>query len=139
MTPKEIVAKWIETEWFSHDPAIREVEASIVAGLVADIEAAVESEREACAQIVEKHVDDKWREEMTDEEKAALSKIQILLRNEEHINNASERVTLVEIEAALRTEITAKRNYRASYAQLLQDTIPLRLNASSRSTEPAEK
>jgi hypothetical protein len=53
MTAKEIVAKWIETEWLSHDPAIKDAEEAIVAGLKADIEAAVEEEREACAKMAE--------------------------------------------------------------------------------------
>jgi len=53
MTPEQIVSKWIETEWLSHDPAIKDAEEAIVVGLVADIKAAIEAEREECAKLRE--------------------------------------------------------------------------------------
>jgi len=52
MTPEQIVSKWIETEWLSHDPAIKDAEEAIVAGLVADIKALVEAERDIYMRLV---------------------------------------------------------------------------------------
>jgi hypothetical protein len=53
MTPREIVEKWIEAGFDDDDPVIWRGVAEIMAGMEADIQAAVEAEREACASLCE--------------------------------------------------------------------------------------
>lgn len=58
MTAEEIVEKWVGTD-IPHDTAMAyQAQMEIVAGLQADIEAAIEAEREACAKIGDDRIEE---------------------------------------------------------------------------------